>query len=376
MKIRCAIIGIGSMGKKYALMIDSGKINGLELVAVCCRSDDNINWANNNLNPSIKKYRNEDEMYNDANLFDAVLIVTPHKLHPAMTIRALKANKHVMCDKPAGITFAEALEINAVANKTSKLFAMMCHQRTYEYYIKIKELLNKKAIGKITRVSMENSNYFRTEYYHHSANWRSSWNGEGGGALINQGYHLLDMWQYLFGLPQEIYANIPFGKYNNFDVDDEATIIMNYPNKMTGSFIISTGEASLIERLEIIGTKGRISLNEKTLTVTYFSSDIIKYSKEATVTSRQELNTTFEQYKYNDPEKPYEIMLNNFANAIINEEKLIAPGIDSANTLAIVNAAYLSAWKGQKISLPLDIKQYLSCLHEKEKQELNKEIKH
>ena len=372
MKIRCAVIGIGSMGKKYALMIDGGKINSLELVAVCCRSDDNVNWAKNNLNSSIKIYRNEDEMYNDLSSFDAVLIVTPHKLHPAMTIRALKANKHVMCDKPAGITFSDAEKINAVANNTDKVFAMMCHQRTYEYYKKIKELLNKNEIGEITRVSMENSNYFRTEYYHHSANWRSSWNGEGGGALINQGYHLLDMWQYLFGLPQEIYANIPFGKYNNFDVDDEATIIMNYPNKMTGSFILSTGEASLIERLEIVGTKGRISLNEKTLTITYFSDDIKNYSKEAKVTSRQELNMAFKQYKYDDPEKPYEIMLNNFADAILKGDKLIAPGIDSSNTLTLVNASYLSAWQGKKVSLPLDSNEYLKYLHEKEKQEISK----
>ena len=367
--VRCAVIGIGSMGKNYAKMIGSGKIEGLTLSAVCCRSQENADWARNNLPANIVICRSEDELYGISNGFDAVLIVTPHKCHPPMAIRAFKAGKHVMCDKPAGTTVADALSINEAASRTDKVYAMMCHQRTYAQYIKIKELLNERAIGKVTRVMLENSGFFRTRFYHKSGSWRSSWKGEGGGALINQGYHLLDMWQYLFGLPTSIYAQIPFGKYNDFKVDDEATIIMEYPEKMTGTFIISTGEGSSTERLEIVGTTGRILLDKNKLTLSRFDCDTQEYSKYAQVTSRQELKESIQEFIFEEDDKAYEIMLKNFANAVLCGEKVIAPGEDSADTLSLVNGAYLSAWKGEKLSLPIDLSEYFSELEKREKSE-------
>lgn len=367
--VRCAVIGIGSMGKKYAAMIGSGKIDGLILAAVCCRSEENAAWAAANLEPSVRICRGEDMLYEASELFDAVLIVTPHKQHPAMAVRALQAGKHVMCDKPAGVTTADAYRINEAARCSQMLFAMMCHQRTYAQYRKIKQLLEEHAIGKLTRVSMENSNYFRTQFYHHSGSWRSSWNGEGGGVLINQGYHLLDMWQYLFGLPQSVYANIPFGKYNDFDVDDEAALIMEYPGKMTGLFVVSTGEGSRTERLEITGTAGRILLDGQKLQLTRFDCDVREYAQKAQVTSRQELHETVEEYQFGNPERPYETMLQNFADAILKGERLIAPGAEGADTLELVNAAYFSAWQGKKVFLPVDGKQYMAALHEKEEKE-------
>lgn len=372
--VRCAVIGIGSMGKKYAAMIDSGKIDGLALAAVCCRSAENAEWAASNLGRSVRICRSEDILYEDMQSFDAVLVVTPHKLHPAMAIRALQAGKHVMCDKPAGITTADAEAINEAANRSGKVYAMICHQRTYGQYRKIKQLLDEQSIGRITRVILENSNFFRTQYYHNSGDWRSSWDGEGGGALINQGYHLLDMWQYLFGLPKSVYADIPFGKYNDFDVDDEATLVMDYPEKMTGVFVLTTGEGSRTERLEIVGTAGKILLDGQKLQVAHFNCDVREYSKKAQVTSRQELCETVEEHQFGNPEQAYEMMLKNFADAILNGERLIAPGIESADTLALVNAAYFSAWQGERIYLPVDMEQYIAILHDKAEKEAEERL--
>ena len=367
--VRCAIIGIGSMGKKYAQMIGGGKIEGLNLSAVCCRSPENADWAKKNLPETVEICRSEDELYKKQSLFDAVIIVTPHKCHPAMSIRALNAGKHVMCDKPAGATVADALKINEVASRTDRIYAMMCHQRTYPQYIKIKELLNSHSIGRITRIMLENSSFFRTRFYHKSGSWRSSWKGEGGGALINQGYHLLDMWLYLFGLPKSLYACIPFGKYNDFQVDDEATVLMEYPQKVTGTFTISTGEGASTERLEIIGTKGRILLEGTKLTLSEFDCDTTEYAKVAYVTSREELKESRRVYDFEEICNAYEIMLKNFAKAILYKEKVIAPGRESADVLSLVNGAYLSAWKGKKVTLPLDNAEYLSELQKKEKSE-------
>ena len=367
--VRCAIIGIGTMGKKYAEMIGGGKIKGLTLSAVVCRSEENALWAKANLPESVIICRSEDKLYENAQSFDAVIIVTPHKSHPPIAIRALKAGKHVMCDKPAGVTVADAQAINEVALRTKCVYAMMCHQRTYPQYIKIKELLSENYIGDISRIIMENSSFYRTRYYHESGSWRSSWKGEGGGALINQGYHLLDMWQYLFGMPRAIYADIPFGKYNDFAVDDEATVIMDYPRKTTGAFIISTGEGSSTERLEIVGTEGRILLDKNKLTVMRFDCDTREYGKAADVTSRQNLKERTEEFAFEQEERAYEIMLDNFADCVLHGAEPIAAGEDGAKAIGLVNAAYLSAWKGAKVSLPIDNKEYISALREAENRE-------
>ena len=139
---------------------------------------------------------------------------------------------------------------------------MMFHQRRYKKYMQLKKLLDDGVLGEIKRVQLENSRYFRTWMYHRSGSWRSSWAGEGGGALLNQGQHILDIWQWLFGMPTSIYAVIPYGKYNDFMVDDEATLLMEYPQQRTATFILSTGEGSYTERLEIVGTKGTALLED------------------------------------------------------------------------------------------------------------------
>ena len=368
-KVRCAIIGVGAMGKKYAAMLDGGNIEDLSLSAVCCRGDESAEWAAQNLSGNVALFRSEDELYKNSDLFDAVIIVTPHKLHPDMSIRALKAGKHVLCDKPAGVTAADAESVNAVADGAKKIYAMMCHQRTYEKYIKIKNLLIGGTIGKVERVLMESSNFMRTRAYHLSGGWRSSWTGEGGGALINQGYHLIDMWNYLFGLPRSVYAEIPFGKYNPFAVDDEATIVMRYPEDMTGTFIITTGEGAPCERLEICGTQGRALLEGDKLTLTLFGCDVREYLRTANVTSRQNLAQTVQEYTFTDGGRAYEIMLANFAAAILRGEKLIADGRDSAAALEITNAAYLSAWTGKRVCLPVDGDIYAAELKNRENAE-------
>ena len=367
--IRCAVIGIGNMGSKYAVMLDRGEIEGLSLAAVCCRSDERAAWARANLSADVQICRSEDALYEAADTFDAVIIVTPHKQHPAMAIRAFAAGKHVMCDKPAGTTAADALSMNEAAARSGRVYAMMCHQRAYDKHVKIRDLLREGAIGRICRVSLENSRFFRTRFYHASGSWRSSWTGEGGGALINQGYHLLDFWLYLFGLPQSVYADIPFGKYNDFSVDDEATLVLDYPDKMTGTFILTTGEGVWAERMEIIGTGGRILLEDDRLTLTRFDQDLRDYARTAQVTARQELGETTEVFDFGSYDRAYHIMLQNFSDAIRSGAPLIAPGEDSANALSLINAAYLSAWEGRKVALPADQTEYQAALQEQVAQE-------
>jgi predicted dehydrogenase len=365
-----AIIGIGGMGKKYATIIDKGLVGNMTLAAVTCRSDENVKWAEENLSKETKIIRDSDKLYDQSDLFDAVLIVTPHKTHPRLAIQAFEHGKHVFCDKPAGVSLLQSQFMNEAAKASGKKYAMMFHQRLFEKHIRIKEILDNKEIGDIRRVMLENSTYYRTKYYHKSGNWRSSWNGEGGGVLINQGQHILDIWLWLFGMPETVSANIGFGKYNDFKVEDEATIYMQYPNDMSAVFMITTGEPVREERLEIVGTKGKLLLEDNHLKIWRFEEDIKDYSDTAVVTDAKDLKIDLIEEELEAKPAPYREMLQNFADSILKDEKLVVTGEEGSNTLEITNAAYLSAWNNKTIQLPIDSREYEMQLEIKMKEEM------
>lgn len=368
-QVRMAVIGIGGMGKKYAKIIDKGLVTGMSLTAVSCRSDENVKWANENLGKEIKVIRDTDDLFEQLDLFDAVLIVTPHKTHPKLAIQAFEHKKHVFCDKPAGASLLQAQLMNEAAKLSGMKYAMMFHQRLLEKHIRLKELLEQNELGDIKRVMLENSRYYRTKYYHDSGSWRSSWNGEGGGVLINQGQHILDIWLWLFGMPETVSANIAFGKYNDIKVEDEATIYMQYPNNMSAVFVISTGEPTCEERLEIIGTKGKLLLEDNHLKIWKYEKNIDEYSKSATVTDERDLEIKLIEEEFESMHAPYVEMLQNFADAILEDATLVVAGEEGSKTLEIANASYLSAWNNKVIQIPIDASEYEKQLTSKMEEE-------
>ncbi len=373
-KIRVALVGVGVMGSKYAEMIVSGQVKNMILTGVVARKPEAKEWAaglvsTEGQQPNI--YADVDDMFMHSDDFDAVIIVTPHKTHEDIAIRAFELGKHVLCDKPAGATIGQAQNMTAASKKYNRAYGMIFHQRKYPKYMYIKQALLNGELGELKRMLVVNSRYFRTAYYHHSGSWRSSWNGEGGGALINQGAHILDMWQWLFGMPHKIYADIPFGKYNDFKVDDEATIHMRYENGATGVFILTTGEAVWQERMEIVGTKGSMMLEDDTLHIYRYSKDSNEYIATEDVNSRENLTITEEVIDFGKAEEPYVMMLENFAEAVLTGDFsiFIVPGEEAVNQLMLTNAAYYSAWKGVSVELPLEAEVYEEALREKCEQE-------
>ncbi len=362
-KVRAALIGVGVMGKKYAEMIVAGEVPDMVLTAVVARRPEIREWAENlasedGVKPKV--YKSAEEMYSEPDRFDAVIIVTPHKTHKEFAVRAFELGKHVMCDKPAGASIGQAADMTAAAEKYDRIYAMMFHQRRYPKYQKIKELISGGSLGRLERIMLVNSRYYRTAHYHHSGSWRSSWNGEGGGALINQGAHILDIWQWLFGMPESVYADIPFGKYNDFKVDDEATIFMEYPDKLTAVFMLTTGEAVWEERLEVVGSLGRLLLEDDTLHIWRYNTDSEEYIKNEQVNSRENIEITEEVIAFDKAEEPYAEMLENFTKAVLTNDASIvtAPGMEGINQLMLTNSAYYSAWTGRRVVLPLDAAAY------------------
>lgn len=370
--VRIAIIGIGSMGRKYATLIHSSKIRGLQLCAVCCRSDSNKRWVRENLDDSVTIYESTDLLFEHSNKFDAVLIVTPHKEHPALVIKAFEHGLHVFCDKPAGISASDAKRMNVAAKISNKAYAMMFHKRTMPLYQAIKQKLEAKELGTLLRVSFVNTESLRTKAYHESSPWRSTWAREGGGLLINQAQHPLDLWQWWFGLPKSLYADICFGKLNSFHVDDESTLLMQYDSGMRGSFIVSTIEGVGYERIEISGTKGKIIAQGNTLTQYEYLEPLDTFISNGKNGASFSFTSKEETYEKNP--SPYVTMLQNFADHILRGIPLIAPGEEGLLPIELTNAAYLSAWCDEKITLPLDDDRYLNELQKAvEKEfELNK----
>lgn len=375
-KLRVALVGAGIMGTKYAEMIVSGYVKNMVLSCVVARKPEAREWAaglahEDGMRPEI--YGSVDEMYEHPKTFDAVLIVTPHKSHEEIAVRAFVLGKHVLCDKPAGATIGQAQNMTAVAKEHDRVYGMIFHQHRYPKYMHIKQMLTNGELGKIKRMSVIDSRYFRTAWYHRLGSWRSSWNGEGGGALINQGPHGLDMWQWLFGMPQKLYADVSFGKYNNFMVDDEATIQMRYEDGATGVFIISTGEAVSRERMEIVGTKGSLLLEDETLHIYRYGKDVQEYHDTEDAFSREKLPIEEEVLVFDKAVEPYIEMLENFAEAAImgDSSLLFAPGEEAVNQLMLTNAAYYSAWTGMPVSLPLDANAYETAFKEQCKKEMN-----
>lgn len=361
-KLRMALIGTGGMGRKYAAMLTDGSVKEIKLTAVVCRKEEAKQWAENSLPSYIKIYSSSDELFAEPDMYDAVLIVTPHKTHPDLAVKAFSLGKHVLCDKPAGICIADAQHMKAEADAADRVYAMMFHQRKYKKYQRIKEILESGELGHLERVMLVNSRYYRTGHYHKSGSWRSSWTGEGGGALINQGQHILDIWQWLFGLPQKVYANIPFGKYNDFKVDDEATINMSYADGLSAVFILTTGEAVWEERMEVVGSHGTLLMENDKLTITIYDKDAREYGKCARVNSREDMAFTVRTEEYPHTVEPYAEMFENFAAAVRGEKELTASGQDGINVLEITNGAYLSAWKDKAVNLPIDAEEYNTAL--------------
>ncbi|NLZ81465.1 MAG: Gfo/Idh/MocA family oxidoreductase [Clostridiales bacterium] len=363
-KVRIAIIGIGAMGKKYALQIFQNQVDNMELAAIVCRNEPGRNWAREQFDEKVKLFSSSDELFEHTEYFDGVLIVTPHKEHPRLAKEAFSKGIHVFSDKPAGIYTKEVREMNQAAKKAGVAFAMMFHKRTIPIYRYVKEMLEKGELGDLNRVTWVSTKSFRTKKYHQSSAWRSSWKGEGGGLLMNQAQHPLDLWQWFFGMPVNVLGLVDFGKYNDFKVDDNSTLLMEYENGMRGMFISSTGEGTGEERVEIVGTAGRVILEENTLKYWNYTMPMDKFM-EINQEQEAQIPYIYKEREFENYANPYIAMLENFADHILNKTPLIVKGEDGINALELANAAYLSAWENKKISIPIEDDIYYEALQEK-----------
>ena len=351
-EIRVGVIGIGNMGYAHAVCIAENGVKGMRLCAVCDISLDKIRSFEKDY-PETLTYTDYNELLKSGEI-DAVIIAVPHPLHSEIAIKALENGLHVMLEKPADITVSKVKKLNETAQKSGKVFGIMFNQRTNPLFLKAREIVKSGLLGELKRTVWIVTNWYRTQHYYDSGDWRATWSGEGGGVLLNQAPHNLDLWQWICGMPSTLTAYCDIAKYHDIEVEDDATIITRYKNGAMGTFITSTGEYPGTNRLEISGTKGKIVIENKTLKWWKLKEDEREVCNNS-ADSFVNIETEYTEIIQEKQETAHKGILQNFANAILYDEELLSPGTDGIFELTLSNAAYLSSFNGNKeIALPFD----------------------
>lgn len=364
-KVRVGIVGIGGMGTHHARYLLGGEVEGAELTAVADIAPERLEWARKNLGENIQTFQSAEAML-EAGVVDAVMIATPHYDHPPIAIKAFERGLHVLSEKPAGVYTRQVREMNEAAARSGKVFALMFNQRTRPVYRKLKELVEGGELGELIRSVWLMTSWYRAQSYYDSGGWRATWAGEGGGVLINQCPHNLDIWQWVCGMPRRVRGFCGFGKYHDIEVDDDVTAYVEYPNGATGLFVTSTAEAPGTNRLELSGERGKIVVEDGRLTFWRTRVPVSQFTRD---------------YKggFGSPEVwrcevpvrggggEHKAVTQGWIRAILTGDNshLVARGEEGINSLEISNAILLSAWTDTWVDVPVDEDLFYRKLQEK-----------
>ncbi len=357
-QVRVAVIGVGSMGAVHARELSLGHIPRATLVAVCDTDPEALARF-----PGVPGFADSGALF-AANLADAVLIATPHYDHTPLAISALAAGLHVLTEKPLAVHKADCLRMLAAYEarpKREQVFAEMFNQRTDPRFLKLRSLIQNGELGTLRRINWIITDWFRTEAYYRSGGWRATWRGEGGGALLNQCPHQLDLWQWLFGMPARVHAFCGFGRFHDIEVEDQVTAYLEYESGASGVFVTTTAEAPGTNRLEVVGDLGKVVLTSAGLELTQNQASMMDFVKNSPDRYTRPVSSTV-NIELSPGDRQHNAILSNFVNAILDGEALIAPATEGIASVELSNAMIYSGLSKQTVELPLDAELYAAEL--------------
>lgn len=361
-QVRLGIIGLGNMGTCHVETIQNGDVPEVCITAVADRRETRRAWARENV-PGAAVFEEGSELIHSG-LCDAVLIVVPHYQHPGLSIEALQAGLHVLCEKPAGVYTKQVREMNEAADASDKTFAIMFNQRTNPAYQKIHDMVNSGELGALKRVNWIVTDWYRTQIYYDSGSWRATWKGEGGGVLLNQCPHQLDLLQWICGLPVKVQAFCHEGKWHDIEVEDDVTAYMEFANGATGAFITTTGDAPGTNRLEITLEGGKLVYENNKLTLWRLDQNEREFCRTAKGGFDQP-GVQVEEIDISGDYPQHAGVMRAFAAHILRGEPLIAAGQEGIRGLSLSNAMHLSSWLGHPVTLPVDEDLFLQELQKR-----------
>lgn len=359
-KVRFGLIGMGNIGIHHFSYFP--ELEDAELTAICdidpaklkelkVPGDFDQAIAAAVLDDKIAKYTDYRAML-DSGKVDTVIIAAPHYFHPEMAVEAFRRGIHVICEKPVAITGRQAREMNAAHADSQVVYAAMFQMRTNPVYRKIKEMLEDGTLGEVRRVSWIITDWFRTQAYYDSGGWRGNWTGEGGGVLMNQCPHNLDLFQWFFGLPKRLHAVVHLGKWHDITVEDDVSVLMELANGATASFITSTGDTPGTNRLEITAERGKLVLEEGRLTF-FKTEDSVQRIIEQSEVGFYSVSPKVMEIQIEAEPHGHKYITQNTVNAILGKEPLIAPGTEGLDSVQLANAILLSGIRGRTVEVPV-----------------------
>lgn len=350
-KVRIGVVGLGYMGAQHARTLLDGQVKRAELVAIT--SSDPVKLAQF---PGVRGYATCQEMVASGNI-DAVVIATPHMSHVDLGICALQGGLHVMVEKPLASSMSEAQRLLLAREDPRQVFAVMFNVRTRPILQKLRDLVKSGELGEVRRVNWTATMFFRPEIYYAASKWRGTWKGEGGGVLLNQAPHYLDLLQWSLGMPASVRGFCKMGRYHSIEVEDDVTAYLEWSNGATGIFVTSTGEAPGTTRIEIAGEMGRLVLENDGIVFTKNAEPMSEFGKmHEDPMGRPE--TTQVEFEAPGTGGNYVEMLQNFVDAILDGTPLIAPAEEGLNSLELANAILLSCVEEKQVALPMDAAEY------------------
>ena len=373
-QVRFGIIGMGIMGTNHASWLRDGLVPNGTVRAVCDIQEERRQWSREHL-PNVQVYTDYRHLLKDESV-DAVIIATPHYFHPTMCEDALDAGLHVLSEKPAGV-YTKSLHALYEKSRSNPdlVFGIMLNERTNPVFKKAKELCANGSIGKLRRATWISTDWWRPQHYYDSSDWRGTWNGEGGGVLINQGPHQIDLMQWICGMPNSVWADLKYGLYRDVTVEDDASVHLKFDDGATGTFIICTNDILGTNHFEIFGDRGKITIEDSArLTARLLhepETDLnhrLTFADVKEILSSGRLNEFFDETiytEYNDFGVQHHIILQDFCQAVLSGSPLYVPGTEGINSLMMSNAMHLSSWLNQEINLPLDEDRYYEELQKK-----------
>lgn len=356
--IRIGVVGLGNIAQQHIKNVLEGHVRQAKLTAICSRSESDYTRS-----LGVAHFTDYRELI-ASGLCDAVVVATPTYSHLDVGAAVLDAGLHLMMEKPMGLSIAEGEELVARANRSGAVAALMLNQRADPLFLRMREIVASGDLGDLIRINWTMTNWFRPEVYFQVSDWRATWRGEGGGVLVNQCIHNLDILQWICGMPSSLRAFCRFGRFHDVEVEDDVTAYLEYDNGATGIFVGSTGEAPGNNRFEIIGDSGSLVFDGKTLTVSRNEVSTAQFNRE----TREMFGmpgSSSEPLSIDRAVNQHAIVLSNFVAAILRDESLIAPLDDGLSSLAIANGMLMSTWTDSKVDFPIDAVEYSRLLQQK-----------
>ena len=364
-KVRFGVVGVGNMGSSHSRSLFGGLVKNATLAAICDIDENKLENFKKEFGDGVAYFTDAEAMF-ASGLVDCVIIATPHYYHPPLSIAALNAGLNVVCEKPEGVYTKQVKQLNEVAAKSDKIFAVMFNQRTNPSHIVLRDIVKEGKIGEVKRVNWIITNWYRTQSYYDSGAWRATWTGEGGGVLFNQCPHQLDLLQWIVGMtPSRVRAFCSFGKWHDIEVEDDVTAYMEFPNGASGCFVTCTADAPGTNRLEVLGTEGKLVYENNVITYWQLKQNEREFCKTA-IGGFDQPEWTMQTVSVPEAEgSEHNRVLNNVANAILGIEPLYIDGKEGINGVALADAMLLSTWLDKTVEMPFDDELYVAELNKR-----------